>query len=71
MELHELMAAEKPDRAQIDKKLEQLSEVQLAARKAAIEQRLAMREMITPEQRQKMQEMFRQQRRGPMGPPDA
>ena len=71
LELGELLAADKPDPALIDKKLSQLNEVQFAARKAAIENHLAMREMFTPEQRQKMRELFWEMRRGSerSGPP--
>jgi len=71
MELEELLRAEKPDRALIDRKLREIQEVELAASKAAIEHRLAMREMLTPEQRQKLEEMrreFWQQRMAPGGP---
>lgn len=72
MELDELVNAEKPDRAAIDKKLREIQEIQFSSEKAGIDHRLAMREMITPEQRQKMQEMFREfrmgPRRGPGGP---
>ena len=70
MELRELMAAEKPDRAAIDKKLAALNETQFAMRRAAIENHLAMREMFTPEQREKMHQMFWEMHRGgPIGAP--
>lgn len=71
MELGELIAAEKPDRAAIDRKLREVQEAQTTASKSAIDHRLAIREMITPEQRQKMQEMFREHQMGPreMEPP--
>ncbi len=52
LELRELLAAEKPDRTAIEQKLAQLNEVQFAMRKAAIQHRLAMRGMFTPEQRE-------------------
>lgn len=73
MELDELVAAEKTDRAAIDKKLREFQDAQTAAHKAMIEHRLAMREMITPEQREKMREMMQERRmgrpgRGPRGP---
>jgi len=71
LELRELLAAEKPDRAAIEQKLAQLNEVQFAMRKAAIEHRLAMREMFAPEQREKMRELFWEMRRsGRFGPPE-
>jgi hypothetical protein len=72
LELRELLAAEKPDRTAIGQKLAQLNEVQFAMHKAVIEHHLAMREMFTPEQREKMRYMFREMRRGErFGPPDA
>lgn len=73
MELDELVNAEKTDRAAIDKKLREFQDAQTAAHKAMIEHRLAMREMITPEQREKMREMMQERwqgrpGRGPRGP---
>ena len=63
MDLRQLMAAEKPDRAAIDKKLREISEVRLAAQQLAVEHRLAMREAITPEQKEKMKQLFRERMR--------
>ena len=65
MELDELVNAEKTDRAAIDKKLRELQDAQTAAHKAMIEHRLAMREMITPEQREKMRELMQERWQGP------
>jgi Spy/CpxP family protein refolding chaperone len=67
MELDELIAADKPDRAAIDKKLREVQEARTAAEKAGIENRLAMRELITPEQRQNMQQMLRGRRGSEFG----
>ena len=72
MELDELVRAEKTDRAAIDKKLREFEDARIAAHKAAIEHRLAMREMITPEQREKMRQMMQERwmnrpGRGPQG----
>ena len=71
LELRELLAAEKPDRAAIEQKLAQLNEVQFAMQKTALEHRLALRELFTLEQRQKMRELFWEMRRGGgrFGPP--
>jgi Spy/CpxP family protein refolding chaperone len=67
LELHDLMSADKPDRSAIDKKLQEISAVQLARARSAIDFRLAMREALTPDQKEKLREMraefFRQ--RGP------
>ena len=73
MELQQLMAAEKPDRTAIDKKLSEMSEVRLAAQKSAAEYRLAMREAITPEQKEKLKQLFRERLRDGRegGPPAA
>ncbi len=77
IELEELLAAEKLDRELIEKKLGELNQAQCAIQRSAIENRLAMREMFTPEQRQKMRQLFWEMRRGgerfgsaaPLGPP--
>lgn len=65
MELSELIRADKPDRTQIDKKLRELIDASFVARKAAIDNQLAMRELFTPEQRQEMEKM-REEFRGRM-----
>jgi Spy/CpxP family protein refolding chaperone len=74
LELNELLSAANPDRAAIDKKLEEISATQLAQRKSEVNYRLRMRDTLTSEQRQKLQQMreeFRHRRpegRGPHGP---
>jgi len=57
MELGELMRADKPDRALIDKKLREVNEAAFASRKATLDHQLSMRDMWTPEQRQEMEKM--------------
>jgi periplasmic protein CpxP/Spy len=57
LDLHSLLAAETPDRAAIDKSLRETNAAQFTLEKAAIDHRLAMRAMLTPEQRQKLQEL--------------
>lgn len=57
VDLCELVQAEHPDRAKIDAKLEQISNLQLAQAKAAMNFRLDMKEALTPEQRQKLMQM--------------
>ncbi len=73
LELRELLAAEKPDRALIGQKLSQLNEAQFAVQKLMLENRLAMREMFTPGQQEKLRQLFWEMRRGDerYGPPDA
>lgn len=75
LELAELLAADRPDRAAIDKKLRAISDTQLAVAKSRIDHRLAMREALTPEQRDKLMQMFSEFRGrggergfGPSGP---
>ena len=63
LELAELMAAEKPDRTQIDRKLRELSDTRFAGEKSRIDHHLAMREALTPEQREKLKQMFSEMRR--------
>jgi len=62
MELAEMMAAEKPDRVQIDKKMREMNEASFAAQKSGLDHRLAMREMLTPEQKETMQKWQHEQR---------
>ena len=58
IELNELLNANTPDRAAIDAKLQEVSAAQMASEKAAIDNRLAMRDILTPAQRQQL-EQFR------------
>jgi Spy/CpxP family protein refolding chaperone len=70
LELRELMQAEEPNLAAIDNTLRDLSDAQHATLKNHVEQRLAMRQILTPEQLKKMDGMkrrFRQHRMGQRG----
>lgn len=80
IELAELMQAEKPDRVALDKKLRELADLHYAALKARTDNMLAMRELLTPEQREKIHAFARERMRefrgprgehrmGPGGPP--
>jgi Spy/CpxP family protein refolding chaperone len=64
VELEDLLRAESPDRAAIDRKLDELSAARLVQTKAAVHYRLAMRDVLTPEQRAKLREMREEHRRG-------
>jgi Spy/CpxP family protein refolding chaperone len=66
MDLNDLLSADKPDRSAIDSKLQEISAAQLAMEKASIDNRLDMRDALTPAQRQKLQQMMMQ--RGQRGP---
>lgn len=66
MELHELMAADSPDRAQIDRKLRELADLRYAMQKSHVDQRLAFQQLLTAEQRAKLRQ-FRE-RGFPGGP---
>jgi len=80
VELEDLMRAESPDRAAIDRKLDEIGAARLAETKARVHYRLAMRDVLTPEQRTKLRQMreehmrqgFHSRRdeehRGPHGP---
>jgi Spy/CpxP family protein refolding chaperone len=59
MELKDLLAADKPDRAAIDAKLQEISAAQLSLQKSAIDYRLTMRDAITPAQREKLRQLMR------------
>jgi Spy/CpxP family protein refolding chaperone len=66
LELRDLLSADNPDRAAIDKKLEDISAARLAQAKAAVDFRLSARNWLTPDQRQKLEQMRQQfSRRGP------
>jgi Spy/CpxP family protein refolding chaperone len=71
IELRELLGADNPDRAASDRKLQEIGAARTAREKSAIDFHLAMRTALTPEQRQKLQQMreeFRHRRdRGPRG----
>ena len=64
VELASLLSAEQPDRAAIDQKLGEIGAARLAQEKAAIDFHLTMREALTPDQRQKLQQMGESFRRG-------
>jgi Spy/CpxP family protein refolding chaperone len=64
LELRELVQADNPDRNAIDRKLQEISAAQLTQSKSAIDFRLDMRSALTPEQRQKLQQMREERGRG-------
>lgn len=65
IDLRGLLAADKPDRAAIDTKLQEISAAQLTLERSAIDYRLTMRDAISPAQREKLREVIRDgQRRG-------
>ena len=66
IDLRGLLAADKPDRAAIDTKLQEISAAQLTLERSAIDYRLTMRDAISPAQREKLREVIRdgQRRRG-------
>jgi Spy/CpxP family protein refolding chaperone len=75
IDLADLLAAETPDRAAIDSKLQEISGVQLALEKSRIDYRLTMRGALTSAQRQKLRDVMNERRqrgngsrpRGPQG----
>ncbi|MGB7280998.1 MAG: periplasmic heavy metal sensor [Candidatus Acidiferrum sp.] len=75
IDLRDLLAAEKPDRAAINAKLQEISTAQLAVAKSRIDFRLNMRDAITPAQREKLRQLMSDRwqrgrgpgRRGPQG----
>ena len=62
MELQDLLSAEKPDRAAIDRKLQEVGAAQLAREKSSIDFRLTMRDALTPEQKQKLRQLMEERR---------
>ena len=62
LDLRDLLSADKPDRAAIDSKLQDISASQLAMEKAAVGHQLDMREALTPAQREKLRQWMMQRR---------
>jgi len=60
LDLRDLLSADKPDRAAIDSKLQDISASQLAMEKAAVGHQLDMREALTPAQREKLRQWMMQ-----------
>jgi Spy/CpxP family protein refolding chaperone len=76
IDLQNLLAADKPDQAAIDSKLTEISAAQLVLEKSAVHYRLAMRDVITPAQREKLRQLIKDRRSpgdgpGRQGPPGA
>jgi Spy/CpxP family protein refolding chaperone len=75
IDLENLMAADKPDRAAIDSKLTEISAARLVLEKSAVHYRLTMRDAITPAQREKLRQWMKDRRgyggAGRQGPPGA
>src|SRR5271157_101513 len=68
VDLRDLLEAEKPDRAAIDSKLQEISTARLALEKSAVHYHLAMREAITPAQREKLHQLMSDRFRHEDGP---
>jgi Spy/CpxP family protein refolding chaperone len=68
IDLKDLLAADKPDRAAIDSKLQEISAAQLALEKSAIDYRLTMRDAISPAQREKLRQLMSDRQRCGGGP---
>jgi Spy/CpxP family protein refolding chaperone len=67
IDLRDLLAADKPDRAAIDRQLQAISSSRLAMDKSLIDFRLNMKDALTPEQREKLRQAMKdrmQARRG-------
>jgi Spy/CpxP family protein refolding chaperone len=75
IDLQELLAVDKPDRAAIDRQLQAISASRLAVEKSRIDFRLNMKDALTPEQREKLRQAMKDRmparqgagRRGPGG----
>jgi Spy/CpxP family protein refolding chaperone len=59
LDLKDLVASDKPDRAAINAKLQEISAAQLSLQKSSIDYRLSMRDTITPAQREKLRQVMR------------
>lgn len=71
IELHELMDADAPDQKKIDAKIAELSQTHEAMLRSRVETMLAIKKILTPEQRTKLKELrpFGAGMRGRMGAP--
>ena len=75
-ELQDLLQAQAVDEKAISAKVKQVTDLQAAGTRARVDQRLALRHILTPEQLAKMETFMREhrrdgapgQRRGPRGP---
>ncbi len=68
MELNQLMSADKPDRAAIDRKLSEISAAQLTAEQTNVHHQLDMKTALTADQQAKLKELMQQRRPGMRGP---
>jgi Spy/CpxP family protein refolding chaperone len=73
IDLRDLLSGDKPDRAAIEAKLQEISTARLALEKSAIDFRLNSRDALTPAQRDKLHQIMHDRRRpgggpGPLGP---
>jgi Spy/CpxP family protein refolding chaperone len=68
IDLRDLLAADQPDRAAIDSKLQEISAAQLTLEKSRIDFRLNMKGALTPEQRQKLRDALNARRQRAEGP---
>jgi Spy/CpxP family protein refolding chaperone len=59
IDLRDLLSTDKPDRAAIDAKLQEISTSRLALEKSAIDFRLNSRDALTPAQREKLRQIMR------------
>ena len=71
IDLKQLLAADKPDRAAINAKLQEISAAQMSLQKSAIDYRLTVRDAITPAQREKLRQLLRDRWRDGRGPSGA
>lgn len=67
MELHELLSADNPDRAQTDRKLREIADLRYTQEKSRVDERIAFQQLLTPEQRTKLRQ-FRESGPGPQEP---
>ena len=64
LELEELLSVTEPDRAAIDRTVQEIGALHAARMKVGIDQRLNFQDVLTPEQREKMRELREQGFRG-------
>jgi hypothetical protein len=68
MELNDLLRADNPDRPAIDRKLAEINTAQAANQKANIDHQLAMRSLLTADQKAKIKTMMENHQGPGMGP---
>jgi Spy/CpxP family protein refolding chaperone len=67
LKLQEILGQEKPDKGEVDKAIEKISDLQTRIKKARVHHMLFAKEQLTPEQRQKIKQTLKSRIRSRVG----